>query len=127
LPSTRWLAETMIDAGADAFIGHHPHVPQGMTFHRERPIFFSLGNLVFGPLADRPWTGRGFLARLTFARGRAPRVEACPYQIDGYEPKPAQGDAEREIAERIGTLSGAPKHTRLGTSQANGCFSLTPG
>ena len=35
------------DAGADMIIGHHPHVPQGMTCFGKTPAYFSLGNFVF--------------------------------------------------------------------------------
>ena len=40
----REAAHTLIDAGADAILGHHPHLLKGVEFHRERPIFYSLGN-----------------------------------------------------------------------------------
>jgi hypothetical protein len=39
----RW-ARAVIDAGADAVIGHGPHVLRGIEFHRGRPIAYSLGN-----------------------------------------------------------------------------------
>ena len=35
------------EAGADLIIGHHPHVPQGMTTFGKTPAYFSLGNFVF--------------------------------------------------------------------------------
>ena len=35
------------EAGADLIIGHHPHVPQGMTKFGKTPAYFSLGNFVF--------------------------------------------------------------------------------
>jgi poly-gamma-glutamate synthesis protein (capsule biosynthesis protein) len=34
----------MIDAGADAVIGHHTHVISGYETYRGKPIFYSLGN-----------------------------------------------------------------------------------
>jgi len=37
----------MIDAGADAVVGGHPHVTQGASLYRGRPIVWSLGNFVF--------------------------------------------------------------------------------
>ena len=37
----------LVAAGADAVIGHHPHVPQGFEFINGRPIFYSLGNFLF--------------------------------------------------------------------------------
>ena len=39
----RW-ARAVIDAGADAVIGHGPHVLRGVEFHRGKPIAYSLGN-----------------------------------------------------------------------------------
>ena len=39
----RW-ARAVIDAGADAVIGHGPHVLRGIEFYRNRPIAYSLGN-----------------------------------------------------------------------------------
>lgn len=38
------VAHQAIDAGADAILGHHPHILKGVEFHRGRPIFYSLGN-----------------------------------------------------------------------------------
>lgn len=41
----KW-ARVVIDAGADAVVGHGPHVLRGVEFYRGRPIFYSLGNFV---------------------------------------------------------------------------------
>lgn len=38
------VAHAAIDAGADAILGHHPHLMKGIGFHRGKPIFYSLGN-----------------------------------------------------------------------------------
>lgn len=43
----RVLARQMIDAGADAIVGSHPHVLQGMEFYKGKPIMYSLGNFWF--------------------------------------------------------------------------------
>jgi hypothetical protein len=42
----RRFARGVIDAGADAVVGHGPHVLRGVEFYRGRPIFYSLGNFV---------------------------------------------------------------------------------
>ena len=39
----KW-ARAVIDAGADAVVGHGPHVLRGVEFYKGRPIFYSLGN-----------------------------------------------------------------------------------
>lgn len=44
----RELAKKYIDAGADIVIGAHPHVLQGIEYYNEKPIFYSLGNFIFG-------------------------------------------------------------------------------
>lgn len=41
------MAKQYIDAGADAVIGCHPHVLQGMEFYKDRIIAYSLGNFWF--------------------------------------------------------------------------------
>jgi poly-gamma-glutamate synthesis protein (capsule biosynthesis protein) len=41
------LAQFLIDHGADAVIGHHPHVVQDIAIYKNKPIFYSLGNFIF--------------------------------------------------------------------------------
>jgi len=41
------FARACIDAGAQAFFGHGPHVIRGLEMYRGSPIFYSLGNLYF--------------------------------------------------------------------------------
>ncbi|RWE80881.1 MULTISPECIES: CapA family protein [unclassified Mesorhizobium] len=38
------FAHSLIDAGADAYIGHGPHQLRGIEIYKGRPIFYSLGN-----------------------------------------------------------------------------------
>ena len=40
------FAHAVIDAGADAVVGHGPHRVRGIELYRGRPIFYSLGNFV---------------------------------------------------------------------------------
>lgn len=51
------IAMTLIDHGADAIVGSHPHVLQGFGTYKGKPIAYSLGNFLFpdyvkGPTAD---------------------------------------------------------------------------
>ncbi len=46
------LARLLIDHGADAIIGHHPHVIQDIDIYKGAPIFYSLGNFVFDQYFD---------------------------------------------------------------------------
>ena len=40
------VARASIDAGADAFVGHGPHVLRGIEVYEDAPIFYSLGNFL---------------------------------------------------------------------------------
>jgi poly-gamma-glutamate synthesis protein (capsule biosynthesis protein) len=64
----RQLARLMIDAGADAVVGGHPHVTQGTETYRGKPIIYSLGNFVFDGFA-LPAAKLGWLLKLTVDRG----------------------------------------------------------
>ncbi len=59
------MGRKFIDAGADAVVGHHPHVVQGIECYRGKTIAYSLGNFAFGgnSLARFPET---FVLRLRF-------------------------------------------------------------
>lgn len=59
------LSKKYIDAGADAVIGNHPHILQGIQFYKHAPIMYSLGNFWFN--TRDIYTG---LAELTFGEGK---------------------------------------------------------
>lgn len=41
------FARHCIDSGADAIIGHGPHILRAVEIYKNRPIFYSLGNFIF--------------------------------------------------------------------------------
>jgi poly-gamma-glutamate synthesis protein (capsule biosynthesis protein) len=41
------FARAMIDAGADLFVGHGPHVLRAIEIYKGKPIFYSMGNFIF--------------------------------------------------------------------------------
>lgn len=122
----RPLAHGLVDAGADAVVGHHPHVLHGVEFYKGRPICYSLGNFVFHPWEDpvggqqylsypnyavNPHRGResrlGGVARLSW-ENRTTRAELAvlPYRLDNDgEPVPATASGLDEIRTRLGQLS----------------------
>jgi hypothetical protein len=100
----RW-ARAVIDAGADAVIGHGPHVLRGMEFYRGHLIAYSLGNFVTyrgfnlsGPL------GLTGVLQLEFAgRGELRRARLAPMlQLPQNGPAP---DPERQAVRLIRQLS----------------------
>ena len=77
----RSFARRLIDEGAAAVVGGHPHVTQGAEIYRGKPIVYSLGNFVFDGF-DYPEAQRGWLLRLTLDRGGVTYWETLAAQID---------------------------------------------
>ncbi len=50
-PDQRAVAQSLIDAGADLIVGHHPHVLQPHQRYKGKHIFYSLGNFIFDQTA----------------------------------------------------------------------------
>jgi poly-gamma-glutamate synthesis protein (capsule biosynthesis protein) len=61
----RMEARMLVDSGADAVIGHHPHVIQDEEIYNGSPIFYSLGNFVFDQRQDEGTAGMAVM--LTFS------------------------------------------------------------
>lgn len=82
-PRIRNSFRSFIDAGADAVIGHHPHVPQGYEQYRGGWIFYSLGNLIFDSpyVSAYPNTDIGYLVRLGIKKRKTNSVEIIPYRL----------------------------------------------
>jgi len=66
-PHQRLLAHKMIDAGADAVIGGHPHVTQDIEHYLGKPIIYSLGNFIFDGFTRRD-NNTGWLLKLELDR-----------------------------------------------------------
>lgn len=58
--SQQSMAHAWIDAGADLIIGSHPHVIQNAEIYKNKPIFYSLGNLLFDQTFSKE-TQRGLI------------------------------------------------------------------
>lgn len=100
------LGKMMIDAGADAVLGHHPHILQGVERYKQGIIFYSLGNFAFASksrLADRT-----LLVRLHFDGNRR-TAELVPVNIRhsevGFQPAVLTGP---EAALLMGRLEQLP-------------------
>jgi len=121
----RPLGHALVDAGADAVIGHHPHALHGVELYRGRPIFYSLGNFLFHSLlaADPQlsrsyppyrWTSlrsevnhHGGVAKLTWsAAGEPVQVELRPVWLDeAGEPCLPDEHQARFAVEHVARLS----------------------
>lgn len=85
----RELARLMVEAGADAVVGTHPHVVQDIEWHRGRPIVYSLGNFIFDGFDDAD-NNTGWVLRLELAKDGVRHVSTQVARIDGKgTPHPA--------------------------------------
>jgi hypothetical protein len=78
------LSKLVIDAGAAAVVGHHPHVIQTITSYKGKPIFYSLGNSVFG---TKPFKGKssGIAAGLVLTRNKVKEFRVTELHVDNNE------------------------------------------
>lgn len=97
------LARKLIDAGADAVIGGHPHVTQTVDIYRGRPIVYSLGNFVFDYYPEDPPVWIGWIVRLTFSKTAPVELETFAVELDDAgiphlvpRPEAAAGQAETQ-------------------------------
>ena len=84
----RQLVRRMIDAGADAVIGGHPHVTQDVELHRGKPIVYSVGNFVMKE-TDNEFQRQGWVLRMVLDRQGAAALDthAVRIRMDGI-PQP---------------------------------------
>ena len=86
--SQRDLARRLIREGADAVIGHHPHIPQGTEFISGKPVIYSLGNFLFGSANYQQTVNLIAVLQIDRKTKRIIAVELHPitgrYRTDGY-------------------------------------------
>jgi hypothetical protein len=82
-PGLQQTLRSFVDSGADAIIGHHPHVAQGWEVYNGNPIMYSLGNFLSVQSA-RPSTSWGLAVTLTGRGSTLTRITPVPInQRDG--------------------------------------------
>jgi poly-gamma-glutamate capsule biosynthesis protein CapA/YwtB (metallophosphatase superfamily) len=82
-PAQARLARKMVDAGAAAVIGCHPHVTQTVEVIRGVPIVYSLGNFVFDYFPGDPPEWTGWVVKLTFRSGQPVDLAMHSVKLDG--------------------------------------------
>ncbi len=108
-PEQRLLAGAAVEAGVDFVVGHHPHVLQNVETHRGAPIFYSLGNFVFGG----NWSPRvkdSALALVTLGEKGVTGYELVPVKIDEmperpFLPHPLEGEERERVLGLIESYS----------------------
>ena len=75
------LGHTLITAGADVVVGHHPHVPQEIERYADGWIVYSLGNFVFDQAFSKN-TMEGLLVRASIRDGHVITLEPTTIVLD---------------------------------------------
>ena len=101
----RAWSRAVIEAGADAVVGHGPHVLRGIEYYRGRPIAYSLGNFLTyrGFNLAGPLGLTGVLRLEAGPDGRWSRARFAPMsQVPGKGPAP---DSSGAVLQLVRTLS----------------------
>jgi poly-gamma-glutamate synthesis protein (capsule biosynthesis protein) len=97
------FAHTLIDCGADAVLGHHPHQFQGMEVYKGKPIIYSLGNFIFDQ--NDPENQESFIVNLDFTDRRLSGITAIPVRtFEKCHVKLVTGDDAAQLLKREADL-----------------------
>jgi poly-gamma-glutamate synthesis protein (capsule biosynthesis protein) len=96
----RTLARKFVDAGADAVIGHHPHVVQEIEIYNGVPIAYSLGNFVFDQYFSVD-TQQGIGVRLTILDDTVQGLELIPLHMIRTQVYQMEGEMKEQFLESL--------------------------
>lgn len=108
---------TLSDAGADAVVGHHPHIPQGLETRGGRLIAYSLGNFAFFQPPELHYRRTGFCLTLEVEAGRLVSRTVHPYRIAEHGLRALGGGEAREFETALERVS-APFGSAEGVAEA---------
>ncbi|MDQ0220189.1 CapA family protein [Peribacillus cavernae] len=119
-PRQEEFAKSMVDAGADVIIGHHPHVLAPVEVYKDSVIFFSLGNFVH----DQGWsrTRESALAQMRLLKDGTARFEMNLIDIREGQPSPVREINNLKKKKMINQLTG--DSSNLDWKEENGGISF---
>lgn len=103
------LAHQLIDWGADAIIGHHPHVVQEVEVYKDKYIFYSLGNFIFDQYFSQP-TQEGMSVGLILYDDGSVKARIIPFFSKRSQVQVMSGRQKEEFFEWMN------KNSRMGSS-----------
>jgi AmmeMemoRadiSam system protein B len=105
-PSTsqEYLAEIMVNAGADLIIGGHPHVVQGIQLIDDVPVVYSLGNFIFDQQIPVTWQA---LTVHVIVEAEAMTLRLLPIEARDGQPTPVSDAMAQDIRDLIAQYSDA--------------------
>lgn len=101
----KYIGHSMIDAGADIIMGHHPHVVQGIEMYKNKPIFYSLGNFIF-TRSKLDISNKTMMATVIIDdKGNISDMDVIPGNIANGKPTPMEGIAREEFINYLNSLN----------------------
>ena len=103
-PSSQFVrfAHAAIDLGYGILFGHSAHVFHGIEIYKNRPIFYSVGDLVDDYYVDSEFKNdHQLLFDLELTRSEVRRIDLHPVFIEDCRTLPATGDQFEFIVDRI--------------------------
>lgn len=94
------IAHGYVDSGADAVIACHAHTLQGIEIYNNAPIFYNLGNFLFGS-----YSVDTAVANLTINEDNSVSANVTPCKSAGYVTTEAEGDEAVRILKYIESIS----------------------
>ncbi len=107
-PEDRAKAYFAVRCGADAVVGHHPHIVQPFEIYRGCPVFYRVGNFAFESGNSR---AEGLLIGLRFEDHKTV-VNVYPHYVKNrdprvnYQPKVLAGNAAERVLTAMARISG---------------------
>lgn len=103
-PKQRTLAHWLVEHGATAVIGHHPHVVEETEVYHNRPIFYSLGNFIFDQYFSKD-TQEGLSVGLTLGNGQVKASYYFPFYGDKSQLQLMDPERRAEFLQWMGSNS----------------------
>lgn len=102
------LTTEAVDLGADIVTGVSSHEILGMTFYKEKPVFYGLGNFLF----DQMWsteTRQGMVVKITAFEGKIRQIDLLPTVMYDYcQPRFATGSEKDALLRYFLDISSFP-------------------
>ncbi|MEH7462429.1 CapA family protein [Bacillus thuringiensis] len=95
--------QKMVDAGANAIVGSHPHWLQGFEYYNKVPVAYSLGNFLFPDYVKGHSAETGVLT-IKF-KGKDVSMSFNPYMIRNNQITPLQGTEKQNMLQYLQSIS----------------------
>jgi poly-gamma-glutamate synthesis protein (capsule biosynthesis protein) len=109
LPSKRMIKtyRFIAEQGVDAVIGHHTHCVSGFEVHKNVPVFYSLGNMLFTNKVNNEKWYSGLLLRLELEKGYKVTFKLIPVQQSKQDFKLTllKDELKKQVLDTVANLS----------------------